>query len=297
MKTRVLLIVGVLGICLSCEKYDEYIEDYEFSAVYFATQKPLRTIVAYDEMKFNVGVALGGKRSNAADEYADFVTDPTLLEDETLLEGNDFILMPEAYYSLSDESRMQVPKGEFIGDITVTLNREAFTSDELSRENTYAIPLRITGTSTDSILGGRDYTILVVRYISRYDGTYYHKGIQTETDQDGNVVEDTIYSTRDLIDHETWNVSTLGAATISTPGAGAFADGSLVLDVDESSNVVTIAPGSENLEITEQSGTYDSEKREFYLDYGFTRDSRTYRVSDTLVLRQPPEKDLYFEEW
>ena len=53
MKIRFLITVILLVLAITgCEKYDDYIKDYKYSAVYFATQKPLRTVVAYDEMEF-----------------------------------------------------------------------------------------------------------------------------------------------------------------------------------------------------------------------------------------------------
>lgn len=298
MKTKNILFICLLVFIgfTACEPYEDYLVDYDYSAVYFATQKPLRTIVSYDEMEFKVGVALAGKRENKIEEFADFEIDPSLLEDVAIVEGNDFQLLPTSYYTLSNDSKMIVPEGEFIGDVTVSLNREAFTSDSLSTENVYALPFRIIGASTDTILADKDYTILVVKYISEYDGTYYHKGKQSELDSTGTVVNDTIYSRRDLIDNETWNVSTIDANTIKTPAAGIFGNGSLLLEV-KNDNSVNITSGRANIEVTSQNGSYDPENRNFYLDYNFIRGQKEYAVNDTLILRQPPEKDLFFEEW
>lgn len=283
MRIRTISIVGILIVALiSCEKYDDYIVDYKFSAVYFATQKPLRTIVAYDEMNFKVGVALGGKRANGDNEYAEFVIDESLLEDEDIVKGNDFLLMPSEYYTLSNDSRMDIPAGEFIGDITVTLNKEQFTADELSITNTYAIPLRITNTSTDSILSDKVYSILVIKYISEYHGTYYHKGIQTEVDENGDVVEKTLYSDSDLINNATWDIKTVNATTLSTPKAGTFGNGKLILSVDKTSNKVLITSGNNNIEITGQSGTYNPGDRQFYLDYDFTRNKKIIKFQTLL---------------
>ena len=298
MKIKIIFAISFLFLVLtSCEKYDDYIKDYKYSAVYFATQKPLRTIVAYDTMSFKVGVALGGKRENAVNESADFEIDPALLNNEDIVGDNNFQLMPSQYYTLSNDSKMEIPAGEFIGDVTVTLDKDKFTADELSTGNSYAIPLRITNTSTDTILADKNYSILVVKYISQYHGTYYHKGVQTEVDDNGNTVEETIYSEKDLIKNETWDVGTIDATTVLTPQAGTFGNGKLQLEVDENSNDVTITSNNNNITITQENGTYNMDSREFYLDYNFTRNNKMYQVSDTLVLRQAPEKDLYFEEW
>src|SRR3989337_1576313 len=156
MKTRSILVAsGILLTSLfSCEPYEEYVKDFDYTVVYFGSQKPLRTIVAYDDMQFKVGVTLGGKRENTVEEFATFEIDPSLLENPDLMGDNNFTLIPPEYYSLSNANTMVIPKGRFIGDVTVTLNREAFTSDPLANLNTYALPLRLITTSADSISSG-----------------------------------------------------------------------------------------------------------------------------------------------
>ncbi|AWW32697.1 hypothetical protein DN752_22535 [Echinicola strongylocentroti] len=300
-----LLLTGLF----SCEPYEDYLGDFDYSIVYFGTQKPLRTIVAYDNMEFKVGVALGGKRSNEVDEYADFSVDPSLLDDDTFTEGNDFELLPADYYSLSNDSRMVIPAGKFIGDVTVTLDREAFTSDPKALSTTYALPIRITGSSLDSISSGnydeagnvinppKDYTILVVKYISPYHGTYYHKGTQQELDENGELIEETVYNNDDLSKNGTWALSTVDRTQVMTPALGDNISGSMVLNVNESNNEVAISTTDDNIVDLVGTATYNADERTFYLDYSFTRNARNFTVQDTLVLRRAPELDLGFEEW
>lgn len=309
MKIKNLIIIAVLLLSLgACEKYEDYLNDYKYSIVYFATQKPLRTIVAYDDMEFKVGVALGGKRENNQEEFAKFEIDPSLLEDASRTEGHDFKLLPPEYYTLSDPGTMIIPKGEFIGDVTVTLDREAFTSDSLATSNTYALPLRITETSLDTIASGKygpegnelvppmDYTILVVKYISPYHGTYYHKGRQAKVDSTGAEIEVVTYSDNNLSQNETWDFSTIDLNTLKTSGIGNNNNGSLILDVDESDNSVDVSSGKANFDVS-GGGQYDEESRIFYLDYDYEVGGNNFKVQDTLILRRPPEQDLYFEEW
>lgn len=303
-----LLCLLALGF-FSCEKYEDYIKDYEFSAVYFAAQKPLRTIVAYeDDMSFKVGVALAGKRANLEPEWVTYQIDPSLLA------GTGFTLLPESYYSITNSNtgeanKMVVPKGKFIGDVTVTLNREAFTSDPLATQNTYALPLRLLETSADSILSGKfdengnelmapkNYTVLVVKYISPLHGTYYHKGLQQELNAAGAVVNETVFRNKDLSKNQTWDLSTLALQEVKTSGAGTFATQSLKLTRNQDNTVaIDKAPGSA-ITLLAGAGNYQPEKREFYLNYKFTNQGKTYSVADTLILRQAPEKDLRFEEW
>lgn len=301
-------ICAAMLVFASCKKYDEYIKDYDFSAVYFGSQKPLRTIVAYDEMSFKVGVTLAGKRENTKEEWVTYEIDPSLLD------NTSFTLLPEPYYSISDNEKIVVPKGRFIGDVTVKLNREAFTADPLSTVNTYALPLRLKETSADSILQGsideegsvlvapKDYTILVVKYISPFHGTYYHKGVEQRLDNTGNVVETKKYSVKDLSKNQTWDISTVSSNEVLTSGAGTFSSQTnnpyrlnLVINAD---NTVAIAPVTGSKAIVQSgNGTYNEAKREFYLNYEFSVNSVNYKAVDTLVLRQAPELDLRFEEW
>ena len=82
MKNMLRLIAIYMGSIIaltSCEKYEDPTTDYDYSAVYFGTQKPLRTIVAKEEMKFKFGAVLGGKRENSG-EWVKFSVDPSLLK-------------------------------------------------------------------------------------------------------------------------------------------------------------------------------------------------------------------------
>lgn len=305
--TLCILFTGLVA----CEEYEEYLVDYDFSAVYFATQKPLRTIVAYDEMQFKVGVALGGKRENTNEEWAKYTIDPSLLADADIVEGNTFTLLPDDYYTISNNEMMVVPKGEFIGDVTVTLNKDAFTSDPQAHLNTYALPLRVTETSADSVLSGeydeegnqltpaKDYTVVVVKYISPLHGVYYHKGVERELDDTGAVVDETAYSAFDLSKNETWSLSTLGLDTVLTSGAGTRDNGNYGLKLTRNSDdgVTIEEKAGSNITVLEGEGTYNDEKKTFYLDYKFSDSGTDYHVIDTLIQRQAPEKDLRFEEW
>lgn len=278
----------------SCEKYDDFTGDFDYTTVYFSTQTPLRTIVSYDEMEFKVGVNLGGKRVNEKEEYAKFEIDESLLT--TVAGASGFTLLPAAYYELSDTSRMTIPVGEYIGDVTVSLNRDLFTSDPLAIDNTYAIPLKITETSLDSILETKDYTVLVVKYISEYSGVYYHTGTQQELDTNGGLVEEIVYDEYDLIDNTTWEVVTVDRNSIQTPGIGVNNSENFVINIDETTNSVTIDSPSSGVTNLIGSGTVE-EDRSISLSYSYTLGGKDYQVEDILVLRQAVEFDLRFEEW
>ena len=58
MKRLNILWIGLISVLMTA-CYDDYEKDYDKSSVYFASQKPLRTLVADTDMSIKVGVAIG----------------------------------------------------------------------------------------------------------------------------------------------------------------------------------------------------------------------------------------------
>ena len=56
MKRLNILWIGLISVLMTA-CYDDYEKDYDKSSVYFASQKPLRTLVADTDMSIKVGVA------------------------------------------------------------------------------------------------------------------------------------------------------------------------------------------------------------------------------------------------
>ncbi|MEI6865039.1 DUF1735 domain-containing protein [Flavicella sp.] len=302
---KMYIVLIMMGVAVSsCESYGDLIEDFDYTTVYFSSQKPLRSIVSYDEMQFKVGVALGGKRENNIDEYADFEIDESLL---TSVSGADaFTLLPEAYYELSNTSTMVISSGSFIGDVTVTLNRDLFTNDPLAVQNTYALPLKITNSSLDSIGGfnpdgsildiPKDYTILVVKYISQYTGIYYYTSIQNEVDDTGVILEQIIYNEDNLTDVRR-ELTTVDRNSVLIPsGIGSISDENFVINIDETDNSIVLDSPSSGISNFVGTGIVN-EDRSMTLSYSYTIDSKNYEVEDTLTLHRPVEEELGFEEW
>lgn len=170
MKAKLIFLLTVILSLTSCQKYEDFIEDYDYSTTYFAYQRPIRTVFS-DDPSIEIGVVLGGKRENKIDERVTFQIEPEMLQNVDYVGNNQFKLLPEDYYSLSDNHTIIIPKGKFLGTIKLTLNKEKFLTDPLAVENTYALPIRITESSTDQILKGdveagieaKDYTIIVIK--------------------------------------------------------------------------------------------------------------------------------------
>ena len=208
--------VGILFMLQAC--YEEYKLDFEYTTTYFPRQFPLRTLVDVEgeEMKFEVGVVLGGKYENNVEELVEFQIQDTLLNNYP-----DLVKLPDSYYSISSD-QIIIPSGEFKGAVTVTLDKGEFMSDELAAGINYALPLEIISSTTDSILQHKQYTIIVIRYYNKYHGWYWLKGVDQKLDANGSVTESTVYSKTDLVSNEDMLLETVAFDSLLVPYIGQF---------------------------------------------------------------------------
>ncbi|MDO9634773.1 MAG: DUF1735 domain-containing protein [Paludibacter sp.] len=303
MKILKYIIICIIAFSVT-NCYDEFANDFDYSTVYFASQQPLRTVVADANMKIKVGVAIGGKRTVSPADWATFAIDPTLLTGTTLT------LMPETYYTLSNADKMTVSNPNLaIADVEVTFT-EAFYNDPNAVNQYYAIPFKITGHNLDSIGKNqtgvlKDYTIVAVKAISKYHGTYYVRGSMVKLNPDGTPgtlkTDSTIYSVSDLSKNLTRDIFSVGRYIVQRPG---FANNALIaaeaikLTVSQDGATVAIQAGGTTA-ISDATASLDLSKSqpEFQLQYKFIKSGTTYQVNETLIRRQNPEKDLRFEEW
>ena len=72
MKRLNILWIGLISVLMTA-CYDDYEKDYDKSSVYFASQKPLRTLVADTDMSIKVGVAIGGKREVHTNDGSSYI--------------------------------------------------------------------------------------------------------------------------------------------------------------------------------------------------------------------------------
>ena len=300
---------------LSC--YEGYLNDYEAPNMGFSYPKQVRTIVADNPSCF-VGVSIGGVRELTLNEKAYFAID------ETLLSGLTYKILPGEYYTLSDQNTMRARrKTIFTADVELTFN-DRFFGDAQSTRNTYALPLRIMGTSfpdqpdstgnvhpNGSILKGGETAVIVFKYISAYSGTYYRMGSETEVDASGNVVGATVnYAEKDLISNPTTALATVSKFCVQAPGQGTKTTGALNLTVTEAPGATAYSVRVEavkgageivsNLSRYVLKGDYtfysgDEVAPQFELDYIYKLSDRFYHVTEKLVLRQYPAKDLRLE--
>lgn len=292
---KINIVYCVLCVLLMTSCYEDYTKDYNYSTTYFASQKPLRTVIADRDMQIRVGVAIGGKRSVEMSDWADFEIDPALLT------GTGLQLLPKAYYTLSDEKTFRVTKNTLaVADLAISFT-DAFYEDAACTSAHYALPFRIKSSSLDKILEGQDYSVVAIKYISTYHGTYYIKGKVSELDVTGGVVSTETYGKVDLSKNDTREVSTLAKNVLVRQGVGnnAVASNEKVKMTFQADHKVKVESADGGIEITEGSGTFNDsgENLEISLKYHYTKSGKKYEVEETLIRRQDPLKDLRFEEW
>ncbi len=187
---KIFLFLIVVFWLTSC--YDDYRLDYPYSTVAFSnatggSDQPgvlWRSVVKGEGLKLDAGIYLAGVIENKQERWVDFEIDPALLND------TQYELMPSDYYSMSHNSRFVIPAGSHIGKVTITLDSLSFVNDPNATKPHYAIPIRLTQTSEDSILSTQSTQLLVIRYINSYEGFYIHEGELRTVEADGTVLNE-----------------------------------------------------------------------------------------------------------
>lgn len=209
MKKITYVLVILSAVFAACENGDWEFPDYEYQAVYFANQSPVRTITLGDdifdtsldnEWKFNILATTGGVYTNEQNVNIEVAVSNELCDGLIFGgTGNDILPLPSNYYSLSSD-QIVIPEGELVGGVEVQLT-EDFFADPLSISNNYVIPLVMTSVSNaDSILSGtpiadsprrvvaedwavrpKDYVLYAVKFINPWHGFYLRRGVDNVT--------------------------------------------------------------------------------------------------------------------
>lgn len=299
---KTVLIACIVLAVGACEPYEDYIKDFDYSAVYFGTQKPLRTLVTRENestLDFKLGVTLAGLRENPNSHWATIEIDTNLLD--SMPGASAFTLLPDDWYTFNlPDNKIIIPKGKFLGDFTISIDKAKFTADPTSLTKKYALPIRILATSADSILNGDDvvagkhYTVLVVKYINEYSGTYFARGNQVELDLSGNVIDGSLkeYYHIDWIKNKTRNFTTTALNQCEMAGLGVETTDKLKVDFGPN-HAITLTTSV--LPVTDLGSTYANGFYNF--KYTYVKGGKTFRVDETLKQRNDPENDLRFEEW
>ena len=309
-----------------CEQKLPEFADYDYTAVYFSLQYPLRTLsmgeeTTYDnslekELIFHIAPNIGGMYENLESWTVDFIIDESLAANINNNNGDTLLPLPASYYTINPANQVTIPPGSFKGLIEFQLS-EAFLDDPLAYENHYVIPLRITGTSADSILRGKsalpsdsvadrriagnweippkDFILYGIKYVNPYHGTYLHRGRDIIYDINSNPVDTNIYRQLYLVDNELWDLKTRGMNVLHTDGIANLRGDAYAMELTISeSGDIQLDSISGSAFLPTGSGSYVKGGSEWggkprdviYLSYSFSQgDTLFHEVNDTLVFR------------
>lgn len=290
MKKLLIIAIGLMFIFQAC--YDDFKFDYEYTTTYFAVQNPVRTVVVEEdkELTFEIGVMLGGKYFNDEEWTVQYKIDETMLDSINALN-----VLPSDYYTLSDNSKFVIKEGEYMGAITVTLN-EKFLADTSAAKLYYALPLKITSSTTDSILTTMDSTIVAIQFQNEYYGAYWVKGVDYTLDGSETAKDTTIYSDPDLVTNKyiTFGTKTTDVSTVPHVGNNFSGDENLNMTIAPDGSVNITSGTNSAFTNVSGSGNYNKEAKTFTIDYTYFNGAEKHHAMDTLIYFDTP---LQMEEW
>jgi BT_3987-like, N-terminal domain/Domain of unknown function (DUF5627) len=339
---KLILYISLIVIIAGCNDQEIIFPDYTLQAVYFPIQLPLRTLSLGEdrldnsldrELKFDIGISIGGMYENKNDWTVDYVVDDALLDSVYNDSNQKMFPLPASYYTLSPENTAIIPKGSFNGRIRVQLT-EDFLDDSLALAGLYAIPLRLTATSADSILSGaplggmvgadrrivteweggmspKDWVLFGIKYVNAYHGTYLHRGWDIIS-QGGVPVDTIIYHKQFVEQDQLWKMVSVSKNSVISNGVGNYlTDAGTNYQMDLSFNNTSGATGSITISpvagsaysvtgtgeffdlATSVEGFSGMVMQSMHLSYTFVDGLDTHAVSDTLVFR---DRGIVYEE-
>ena len=324
LRIYLILIVGVcMSIISSCKNQDVEFDNYSYSAVYFARQTPVRTLVmgedTYDtsldnEHKCQIYATISGVYSNTKKVEIGIEVDNSLCHN--LFYDVDYTTpvkeMPADYYELSSD-KIILDKA-MMGAVDVKFT-DKFFEDPDALTNTYVIPIKMTDViNADSILSGKtndagvaltnsahwitlpmNYVLYCVKYINEWDGNYLRRGkdiITTAGETKENVRHKEYVEYDDICSIDTKNLST-AVMLVSLEGMG---DYELTLSFNDKKEC-TVTTETDGFAISNGNGKFvkDGDKNSWgnkdrdviYLDYTIQNEATgaSCHTLDTLVIR------------
>lgn len=327
------LMAMVTGLFTSCENSDWEFPDYDYSAVYFAYQSPIRTIClgedVFDtsldnEYKCQIMATMGGVYKNNANIDISIRVDNSLCDNLVFEENDmDIIPMPSNYYSLSSD-KITIEKGSVLGGVIVQLT-DVFFNDPKSLLTTYVIPVVMTGVvNADTILSGtplvdnprrgvssdwdvqpKDYVLYAVKYINQYEANYLRRGKDVISgSQSGTKNRHAQYVEKDeVVD----NITTRSLNTIAwehqTKDMDDITRNSVLLLTFDNQNNCTITSETEGVTASgtgkfvskgDKNSWGNKDRDVLYLDYTIDYGDIQSATNDTLVVRDRGLKAEWF---
>lgn len=311
---KILIFLALILVASAC--YDDYVLDYEYESIYFPYQHDVRTFVVGEGMKIKFGIALGGVRENNRDRVVQYQLDNSLVSPATLAlmqgsastyiknsvgdpdtePGFQLKALPSDYYTLSDDSKIVIEKGQHSGTVTVIPDSAAFLADPETLRATYVLPLRLIGTDAagDSILTEKDFTVIGLKYENMLFGNYWHGGVTVEKDPAGNVVNTTTYyTTIPSAEAQVWRLKTVGPFALTIDGVSDISSSDvpeMKITLSGGDIQVSAMPGATFNVEPDGTSVFNQSKllqdRKIFLNYKYVNGSgNTCYATDTLTFR------------
>ena len=306
-KMKKILIILILSVAMvSC--YEDYIKDFDYSAIYFPNPVDVRTVVVGEGLKVNLGAALGGVMENLIDRKVDFKIDNSLITPALLVSMKSstyaFIKnsvsgvtelqpLPTNYYTLSNPNQIIIKKGWHTGTVTLKVDSTAFLSDPETINAKYILSLYINSADADSLIEAYRSLKVGIKYEHMLFGNYLHGGVTTVKDASGATIN-TIpyYTTRSQAETKIWQLTTISPNALVTNGYSDKTSTSkkeLKLTINGTDIIISSADGSTNTYEANGSNTFNGAKliqdRKILLNYKYTVGTDTYICQDTLTFR------------
>lgn len=327
------LMAMVTGLFTSCENSDWEFPDYDYSAVYFAYQSPIRTIClgedVFDtsldnEYKCQIMATIGGVYKNNANIDISIRVDNSLCDNLVFEENDmDIIPMPSNYYSLSSD-KITIEKGSVLGGVIVQLT-DVFFNDPKSLLTTYVIPVVMTGVvNADTILSGtplvdnprrgvssdwdvqpKDYVLYAVKYINQYEANYLRRGKDVISgSQSGTQNRHAQYVEKDeMVENITTRSLNIIAWEHQTKDMNDITRNSVLLLTFDNQNNCTITSETEGVTASgtgkfvskgDKNSWGNKDRDVLYLDYTIDYGDIQSATNDTLVVRDRGLKAEWF---
>ena len=304
---KIIALFLLMVIMASC--YEDYLKDFDYDGIYFPYQVNVRTLVVGEGMKIQVGVVLGGVRENDRDRVVQYQIDNSLINESSLTEMknatlshikdaagpvNELKLLPSSYYTLSDNSRFLIKKGEHSGTITLQADSATLLADASTIIPTYALPLRIIQADADTVLSGKEYALIGIKYENMLFGNYWHGGVTVEKDAGGNVVNTIQYfTTIPSPDARAWRLRTIEPFALVTNGVSNLSSSSkneFKITVNGSNITISSMPGATYEILPDGTSSFNQAKllqdRKIFLSYKYQLPSGNWcHAQDTLTFR------------
>ncbi|GHB62578.1 DUF1735 domain-containing protein [Persicitalea jodogahamensis] len=302
MKKKFILALFFLVALSSC--YKDYIEDFDYSSIYFPYQTNVRTFVVGEGMTIEVGAALAGVRDNTRDRLVNFTMDGKLLTDEileTMKNGTNHVkagvaavtalkMVPSNYFTISSNNQMIIKKGTYSGTVVIKADSAAFLADPATLNAVYAMPFYINSADADSVAVSKRYAVIGLKYENMLFGNYWHGGVTTVKDSTGKVVRTTnYYTTIPSPEVKVMNLKTVAPNALET-NLISNQKGAFRISLNGNTIEISQAKDSKVKVLPDGPSTFNRSKllqdRKLFLKYKYANaDGTTSYATDTLTFR------------